>query len=172
MITQQHEAFSESEPQAMAELPRYRCHKEVWALKIKSIFPVKPTIAELEALLREEPDTYRSPVGAMIHPEDEHYAPFTVDQDYVRKHNPQVGGYYVQYKDGYKSYSPAEAFDDGYTLITAGSKYTSIAELAYNAYRVASGGKSLVSGDRIPEFQYLPEAIQNAWLVAAKAVAS
>jgi hypothetical protein len=39
-----------------------------------------------------------------------------VDGAYVAKHNPQVGGYYVRYEDGYESWSPAEAFEAGYTL--------------------------------------------------------
>jgi hypothetical protein len=29
-------------------------------------------------------------------------APFAVDAAYMRKHDPQIGGYYVQYDDGYK----------------------------------------------------------------------
>lgn len=35
----------------------------------------------------------------------------------IGKHGPQVGGYYVVYADGYISYSPAAAFEDGYRLI-------------------------------------------------------
>jgi hypothetical protein len=31
------------------------------------------------------------------------------------KHAPQVGGYYVRYPDGYESWSPAKAFEEGYT---------------------------------------------------------
>jgi hypothetical protein len=33
------------------------------------------------------------------------------------KHSPEAGGYYVQYKDGYTSFSPAEAFEEGYTRL-------------------------------------------------------
>jgi len=54
---------------------------------------------------------------AIITPEEEGYAPFKVDSDYMLKHKPEVGGYYVVYKDGYKSYSPAKVFEEGYTLI-------------------------------------------------------
>lgn len=86
------------------ELPRYRSHKEVWALKIAEI----------------EPDG-SAPSGAegscIITPAEDGYAPFRVDVEYCRKHNTQVGGYYVVYKDGYKSWSPAEAFEEGYTKI-------------------------------------------------------
>ncbi len=40
-----------------------------------------------------------------------------VSSEYVKKHAPTVGGYYVIYEDGYESYSPAEAFESGYLLI-------------------------------------------------------
>jgi len=55
--------------------------------------------------------------GAEIVPADEGFAPFPVDAKYMRKHKPQVGGYFVVYKDGYKSYSPAQAFEEGYTRL-------------------------------------------------------
>lgn len=35
----------------------------------------------------------------------------------ITKHNPQIGWYYVVYEDGYVSFSPAEAFEGGYTKI-------------------------------------------------------
>jgi len=85
-------------PTLTREKPRYRCHKEVHALKIKSIDVL------------ENGD-------AIIMPEDEGYPSFQVSAEYMAKHKPQVGGYYVVYADGYKSWSPAEAFESGYTLI-------------------------------------------------------
>lgn len=75
------------------EMPNYVSHKQVWALRIKSID------------------------GATITPDDEGYAPFEVDEQYLAKHSPHVGGYYVVYADGYKSFSPAAAFEQGYTRI-------------------------------------------------------
>ena len=90
---------------ASAEMPRYKCHKEVWALKIAAI------VRDGEGEDRETDDT------AMITPENSCYAAFKVDADYMYKHKPQVGGYYVVYADGYKSFSPADAFEDGYTLV-------------------------------------------------------
>ena len=38
-------------------------------------------------------------------------------QDTIHKNKPFVGGYYVVYKDGYKSFSPADAFEDGYSKL-------------------------------------------------------
>ncbi len=89
------------------EMPKYQSHKKVWALKIKEILFI-------------ERDVKQMPVqgfGAMITPEDEGYGSFEVDGFYMTKHKPQKGGYYVVYEDGYKSWSPAEAFEGGYTKI-------------------------------------------------------
>jgi hypothetical protein len=87
------------------EMPKYKCHKEVWALKIESI------VRDGDGEDRE------SDGSALITPQEEGYAPFRVEADYLHKHKPQVGGYYVVYKDGYKSFSPADAFEDGYSKI-------------------------------------------------------
>ena len=90
------------------EMPRYKCHKEVWALKIASI------ILDSEIAKKEDRETDGS---ATIVPVENNFAPFTVDIAYVRKHRPQAGGYYVKYKDGYESFSPADAFESGYSRI-------------------------------------------------------
>lgn len=90
------------------EMPRYKCHKEVWALKIADI------VYDSDVASRDVRETDGT---AMITPEEKGFAPFKVDHEYVRKHRPKVGGYFVVYKDGYKSFSPAEAFEDGYSLV-------------------------------------------------------
>lgn len=85
---------------AHREMPKYACHKQVWALKIKEVH-IRDIGTEA---------TYYS-----LHFVDEGYAPLRVSADYVHKHNPRSGGYYVVYKDGYASFSPAAAFEEGYT---------------------------------------------------------
>jgi len=95
---------------AQTELPKYQCHKQVWALKIKSIKRLTPSQTGL--ISGDEPGRVLE-----ITPVNEGYVPFNVDENYIAKHNPKEGGYYVQYKDGYKSYSPAKEFEEGYTLI-------------------------------------------------------
>lgn len=40
-----------------------------------------------------------------------------VKESFLHKHNPTVNGYYVRCEDGYESFSPAEAFEGGYTEI-------------------------------------------------------
>ena len=84
-------------------LPCYQSHKKVWALKIAE---VKDTTAP-----GNESDGSRLLVF-----EDERYATMRVKHDYVRKHNPKAGGYWVRYADGYESWSPADVFEDGYTI--------------------------------------------------------
>lgn len=79
----------------MQQLPRYKSHKVVQAAKITSI-------------------DYH-PNCIMIHSAEG--APFQLSLKYDKKHNPQPGGYFVVYEDNYLSYSPAEAFEGGYTLI-------------------------------------------------------
>ena len=81
------------------EMPMYLCHKKVRALKIKMI-----GISEDDG-------------HGLITPEDSRFSAFKVDAAYMQKHSPQPGGYYVVYGDGYKSFSPADAFESGYTLI-------------------------------------------------------
>ena len=88
-----------------AEMPRYQCHKKVWALKIKGMAPTDA---------KEDGSGYEN---YLITPSEGGYAPFKVGIDYMRKHDPQVGGYYVVYDDGYKSFSPAKAFEEGYTRV-------------------------------------------------------
>ncbi len=91
---------------AEREIPKYKSHKEVHALKIDTI--------NLDSDMAVGRETDGS---AIIVPAEDGYASFRVDHAYVSKHNPKPGGYYVVYKDGYESFSPAEAFEDGYTLI-------------------------------------------------------
>lgn len=100
----------------LSPLPQYKCHKIVHALKIIKIV---------------YDDDIQDGGGATLYPEDSKgYAPFKVDSEFIRKHLSEKEakeyslleaedsqGYYVVYEDGYKSWSPAEAFEAGYTLV-------------------------------------------------------
>ncbi len=81
---------------------RYQSHKVVEAFKIDGI-------ESTERTADGEFTTY-------LFANREHQE-VTVDRAYMDKHQPQVGGYYVRYADGYESWSPAEAFEEGYTKI-------------------------------------------------------
>lgn len=75
-------------------VPQYECHKIVSALKIAGIS-----------------------VSGILSFEEEGFDPLLMDLEWLEKHNPEVGGYLVFYKDGYQSYSPAKAFEEGYVKI-------------------------------------------------------
>jgi hypothetical protein len=84
------------------ELPYYRCYKRVQAVKIKEIItPMYPDYGH-----------------RIIVPEDDNIEAFNVPLAYFQKHEPHCGGYYVRYKDGYESFSPAEQFESGYAMLT------------------------------------------------------
>lgn len=87
---------------AATEMPLYRSHKEVWALKIREAHP---------------PDVE----GRMeIIPAELAYGPFMTGPGFAGRFDPdQTGdrGYFVQYRDGYQSWSPTKAFEEGYTRI-------------------------------------------------------
>ena len=85
---------------ACAELPKYKCHKIVHAAKITEIESHESNGFGSHTMIFGE-------VGM---------EQFLTDV-WKEKHNPQVGGYFVIYEDNYISYSPAEAFEAGYTKI-------------------------------------------------------
>lgn len=82
----------------MNEAPVYVCHKEVRALKI----------AQVEIL---------DDGKLFITPEDLSFDPFEAHGD--DRPQPAVGWYAVLYDNGYVSFSPASAFEAGYTLKAA-----------------------------------------------------
>lgn len=85
---------------AQKAMPLYECHKVVHALKIAA--------AEIQK------------DGAVkITPADEGFSTFTTEPEFWErfKGTSEDPGYYVVYKDGYKSWSPTKAFEEGYTKI-------------------------------------------------------
>lgn len=74
------------------ELRKYKCHKIVEAAQIKGI----SINGELAFGL-----------GNYV----------ICTPNWMAKHNPAVGGYFIKYDDGYTSYSPQEAFEKGYSLL-------------------------------------------------------
>jgi hypothetical protein len=78
-------------------IPEYECHKKVRAAKIAMVNGTDLTLL-LPGL-----------TVSTMHCE--------VSRDFIVKHQPRVGGYFVIYEDGYTSFSPAEAFEGGYTLV-------------------------------------------------------
>lgn len=83
------------------EMPRYECHKKVWALKIESI--------QIDG----------SDMCAIIGPYDPGYAVFKTAPGWADRYSGSGLdlGYYVVYEDGYASWSPSRAFEAGYTRL-------------------------------------------------------
>lgn len=118
-------------------MKNYRCHKVVSAMKIKEI------------LIAADND------GFALYPEDEDNQPFIgVSREFVEKHKPEVGGYFVIYEDGYRSHSPAAAFEAGYTEIDPEDMRLSTAlDLRFDS----DAGKDLTIRD------YLRELLTAVW---------
>jgi len=74
------------------EMPEYLCNERVWALQIDSIFK-KRNSKEYKILAVNTS-----------------YGGIDIDQDYIDKHKPHAGGYYIVNKTGYKSFLPYETF--------------------------------------------------------------
>lgn len=96
------------------EMPLYKCHKEVRALKIKDV--ICHASPDADVSIEEFSKTEDFQGGHLLF-DDERYIAKPFSAEWFRKHNPKKGGYLVVYKDGYESYSPAEAFEDGYSRV-------------------------------------------------------
>lgn len=77
-------------------MPRYRSHKVVEAAKVVAI--------DSDALILDRLDGRDQFV-------------MQVDADWRHRHMPHAGGYVVRYEDGYTSFSPAQAFEEGYARL-------------------------------------------------------
>ncbi len=88
---------------AMIELPKYKCHKEVHALRI-SAFKGPPATSVDRGVLTFE--NWR-------------FTQIIVDADWMARFKGDASdlGYYVVYADGFKSWSPTKVFEDGYDKI-------------------------------------------------------
>ena len=86
-------------------LPNFKSHKVVRAARILGI-ENPPGVSDSPYLRLDSGNT-----------EPSFFVP--VDQEYLDRHKPQVGGYFVVYDDGYRSWSPAKAFEEGYTPLDA-----------------------------------------------------
>lgn len=82
-------------------MPQYQSHKKVWALKIATVTGCGT-----------DTTTDENPIVEVTF-EDKVFAPRKFN---LRgKPTPESGWYFVQYADGYTSFSPAEAFETGHT---------------------------------------------------------
>lgn len=91
-----------SEAPDVFQLPEYECHKRVRAAKI---------VQDIELVDKADHDLVLELPNAItrLH--------WEVGYPWYLKHKPEVGGYIVIYADGYVSYSPAKAFEEGYSKL-------------------------------------------------------
>jgi len=83
-------------------MKKYKCHKVVMAGQIKSIVthPMMTGAADQVVDIGFMDGTSIRVVGK-----------------FVERHKPALRGYIVKYSDNYMSYSPQEAFEQGYSLV-------------------------------------------------------
>ena len=86
----------------MGELANWQCHKIVKAGKIK-ILPMEKDGKPIGPVVVEDVNGVNAAVA--------------VDDNIFARGWPQLGDYLVIYDDGYKSWSPAKAFKEGYTRL-------------------------------------------------------
>lgn len=80
----------------MSQMPKYQSHKIISALKIKTV---------------------AGPNGCQLTFEEIGFEPIILEALMTARYRPKPGDYYIVYEDGYKSISPAKAFEDGYRRI-------------------------------------------------------
>ena len=90
-------------PQQVTEFPKYRCHKEVHAIKIGAA------------------DRHKDGTVTIVPKDSNLYDTFTAGSDWGARFKPMDdnggdAGYYIVYEDDYRSWSPTKAFEEGYTL--------------------------------------------------------
>jgi len=80
------------------EMPRYVSHKKVWALEIEDVSDRGEQSEDRQLSFRD--------LG---------YGPIVAPGEMFARYVPVAGDFYVVYADGYKSFSPRQAFLEGYT---------------------------------------------------------
>lgn len=120
---------------ATMEMPRYQSHKQVWALKI--------------SVLEIHQDG-----SATISPADHGYSTFNTKPGWAQRFNAgDDPGYYVQYADGFASWSPSKAFEEGYTREESPKQHQGLPVAGYKPQN--SHAVSMVNANKLVEEQIL-----------------
>ena len=93
-------------PENSVQLPQWRSHKKVWGDKIVG------DQTDLEGFPADG-KCWLLACGVVV---------MVNDALKNRGGDTPVGGYYVRYEDGYESWSPAQAFEEGYTRILGAAR--------------------------------------------------
>lgn len=90
-----------NEPRVDLPWPQYKCHKIVRAIQVAKVRAPRKGTVTLELVSGYNMD---------------------VTTEWAQTHSVQSGGYLIEYADDYISFSPQEAFEDGYGLIVEGGE--------------------------------------------------
>jgi hypothetical protein len=116
------------------ELPLYKCHKTVRALKIKQInLSSGPNLFHCELVF-----------------EDSRYGNLPVLEDWYHEHQPDGDGYYVMYEDGHASFATSAAFENVFTLaVDEPTANTQLLEsyVAYVQENIKNGNRGIYTID-------------------------
>jgi len=140
------------------ELPRWQSHKKVWADKIVEVSSCKQSQSEYDGGFPRS-FVWRLACGEFISVSE---ALKTRGGDYP------LGGYYVRYEDGYESWSPAKAFEEGYAR-TFEEGYTRIPEreISYPKLWVVIGNPQFL---HIKERNWDADELLSRWLSKESAI--
>ena len=135
-------------------MKEYKCHKTVKAAKIESII------------------SNRKDFGRVPHPDREWRIEFTeqgdgecfVSQEWMEKHKPKCGGYVVVYEDGYMSFSPAQAFESGYTLVAPSHTFSRNAAIEYIARAIGEGYSPSQFAPSLLTYPHLVSLLSSSFL--------
>lgn len=128
------------------ELPLYQCFKQVRALKIKAI--------SIGRSVNNDHPTARLDFV------DDSYPPISISKITFDKHQPKEDWYFIQYDDGYISFSPPGTFESGYAPVyVAGA--ASPAQSAFLAQRAAEAILASERAEWTKERRRLSEEYQS-----------
>jgi hypothetical protein len=88
------------------DLPQWKCHKIVGAAKILTVFN--------EGAKADAPEKSHASIVVQV-PNDK--ITVIVEQEWIDKFKPKIGGFLVMYADNYMSFSPETVFMAGYKRI-------------------------------------------------------
>lgn len=103
-------------PKAFPNMPEWRSHKVVRGAKIIAVRRVNGKDSEEQIGKRLDDGVHKNYCYEIDVKEGDYEETIEVHADFVDlQNNTLVGGYFVVYSDNYISYSPCEAFADGYS---------------------------------------------------------
>ncbi len=113
------------------ELPKYKLHEIIGALKIKKI---EWLIIPYDYQIRP-PDQFNE-IAGIIHWEEEGYDPIEVTLGWVLKYQPQVGGYYIIREDAKTLYDEADNFKTLYLRLSEQDEVAQAYKTLTNAIKI------------------------------------